>query len=80
VSDSGVGIAPEEQRRIFERFERGRDSRRRYEGSGIGLAIVRAITEAHGGRVEVQSRLGEGATFTVELPVEGPGGPGVQRP
>jgi signal transduction histidine kinase len=80
VRDSGLGIAPEEQRRIFERFERGRDSRRRYEGSGIGLAIVRAITEAHGGRVEVQSRLGEGATFTVELPVEGPGGPGVQRP
>jgi signal transduction histidine kinase len=80
VRDSGLGIAPEEQRRIFERFERGRASRRRYEGSGLGLAIVRAISEAHGGRVEVQSRLGEGATFAVELPVEGPGGPGVQGP
>jgi signal transduction histidine kinase len=80
VRDSGVGIAPEEQRRIFERFERGRSSRRRYEGSGLGLAIVRAIAEAHGGRVELQSRLGEGAKFAIELPVEGPGGPGVSAP
>ncbi len=80
VRDSGAGIAPEEQRRIFERFERGRASRRRYEGSGLGLAIVRAIAEAHGGRVELQSRLGEGARFAIELPVEGPGGPGVPAP
>jgi two-component system OmpR family sensor kinase len=73
VRDSGTGIAPEDQRRVFERFERGRSSRQRYEGSGLGLAIVRAIAEAHGGRVELESRLGAGATFTIELPVEGPG-------
>jgi two-component system, OmpR family, sensor kinase len=72
VRDAGVGISPDEQRRIFERFERGRESRRRYEGSGLGLAIVVAIAEAHNGRVRVESRLGEGATFTLEVPVEGP--------
>jgi two-component system, OmpR family, sensor kinase len=72
VRDSGVGIPPDEQRRIFERFERGRESGRRYEGSGLGLAIVVAIAEAHAGRVRVESRLGEGATFTIEVPVDGP--------
>ena len=72
VRDSGVGIPPDEQRRVFERFERGRESGRRYEGSGLGLAIVVAIAEAHAGRVRVESRLGEGATFTIEVPVEGP--------
>ena len=80
VRDSGPGVPPDEQRRIFERFERGRSSRRRYEGSGLGLAIVRAIAEAHGGRVELDSRLGEGATFTIKVPVEGPGGPEVPLP
>ena len=77
VRDSGPGVPPDEQRRIFERFERGRSSRRHYEGSGLGLAIVRAIAEAHGGRVGLDSRLGEGATFTIKVPVEGPGGPEV---
>ncbi len=46
--------------------------RHHYEGSGLGLAIVRAIAEAHGGRVELQSRPGEGARFTITVPVEGP--------
>jgi len=79
VRDSGPGIPPDEQRRIFERFERGRASRRHYEGSGLGLAIVRAIAEAHGGQVELDSRLGDGATFTIKVPVEGPGGPEVRE-
>jgi signal transduction histidine kinase len=74
VRDSGPGVASGEQRRIFERFERGSASRTSYEGSGLGLAITRAIAEAHGGRVRLQSRLGEGATFFVEVPVDGPGG------
>ena len=70
VRDTGTGIPPSEQRRIFSRFSRGSHSRDRYEGTGIGLAIVRAIAEAHGGRVRVTSRLGEGARFELVLPVE----------
>lgn len=72
VRDTGPGVAPSEQQRVFERFERGRVSRPGYEGSGLGLAIVRAIAEAHGGRVRLESRLGAGARFSIELPVEGP--------
>ncbi|HEX2129505.1 MAG TPA: HAMP domain-containing sensor histidine kinase [Solirubrobacterales bacterium] len=70
VRDTGTGIPPSEQRRIFSRFSRGSHSRDRYEGTGIGLAIVRAIAEAHGGRVRVTSRLGEGARFELLLPIE----------
>jgi len=73
VRDSGAGIQPEDQARIFERFARGRQSRTRYEGSGLGLAIVRTIAEAHGGRIELRSQPGEGARFTISIPVEGPG-------
>jgi signal transduction histidine kinase len=71
VRDSGPGIAPADQRRVFDRFARGRHSRKRREGSGLGLAIVKAIAEAHGGRVELDTRLGAGTRFTVVLPVEG---------
>ena len=72
VNDSGPGVQPEDERRIFDRFTRGRGRGTHYEGSGLGLAIVRAIAEAHGGRVELQSRPGEGAKFTITVPVEGP--------
>ena len=72
VSDSGPGVQPEDERRIFDRFTRGRSRGVRYEGSGLGLAIVRAIAEAHGGRVELETRPGEGARFTITVPVEGP--------
>lgn len=68
VRDTGVGIPPEDHQRIFERFARGRRERRNPHGSGLGLSIVRAIAEAHGGRVGVTSRPGEGATFTITLP------------
>ncbi|MEW5992504.1 MAG: HAMP domain-containing sensor histidine kinase [Chloroflexota bacterium] len=69
VADTGVGIAPEELPRIFERFYRGtRASEARGSGSGLGLAIVRSIVEMHGGSVSVESRLGTGSTFTVSLP------------
>ncbi|HET6770854.1 MAG TPA: HAMP domain-containing sensor histidine kinase [Actinomycetota bacterium] len=68
VRDSGRGIAISDQARIFDRFARGKDAHRRYRGGGLGLAIVRAIAEAHGGRVELDSRLGEGSTFTVVVP------------
>lgn len=77
VSDDGPGIPPEDQERIFDRFSRG-SLARRTEGSGLGLSIVRAIAEAHGGHVELRSRPGAGATFTIVVPTEGPaeaGGP-----
>jgi two-component system, OmpR family, sensor kinase len=70
VRDSGPGVAAEDQQRIFERFARASASRRRSEGAGLGLAIVRAIAEAHGGRVALASRPGAGATFTVIIPLE----------
>jgi len=70
VRDTGVGIPASEQRQIFSRFSRGGGSSRLYEGTGIGLSIVRAIAEAHGGRVRVTSRPGEGARFDLVLPIE----------
>ena len=71
VRDEGIGIAPEAQERIFGRFERA-VSERHYGGLGLGLYITRRIVEALGGTIRVQSQQGEGATFTVELPVAGP--------
>ncbi len=67
VRDQGLGIAPEAKDRIFERFERAVPSRQ-YGGLGLGLWIVRKIVEAHGGNVSVESAVGAGAAFTVELP------------
>jgi signal transduction histidine kinase len=68
VSDRGIGIAPEDHNRIFERFERAVSSRN-FGGFGLGLWIVRQLVEAHGGTIQVASALGEGATFTVTLPM-----------
>jgi signal transduction histidine kinase len=68
VADSGPGISDEDRRRIFERFARGRDGPRASDGAGLGLAIVRAIAEAHGGRVELDTEPGRGSTFTLVLP------------
>jgi two-component system, OmpR family, sensor kinase len=70
VSDSGPGIDPDEMQTIFERFRRGRSGTAAYDGSGLGLAIAQAIAQAHGGRVEVASEPGEGARFTVVIPVD----------
>lgn len=66
VRDEGIGIAPETQPRLFERFFRATE---RAEGTGLGLYMSRAIVEAHGGQIAVQSEVGAGSTFTVTLPV-----------
>jgi PAS domain S-box-containing protein len=67
VRDHGIGIDQEHQARIFGKFERA-VSQRTYKGIGLGLWITRQIVEAHGGRIQVESTLGEGATFRVVLP------------
>lgn len=67
VSDNGIGFEEQYKERIFAVFQR-LHSREQYEGTGIGLAIVRRIIESHDGSIEVSSRLGEGTTFTVALP------------
>jgi two-component system, OmpR family, sensor kinase len=71
VRDTGPGVPEHEQARIFERFVR-LNGGRHAEGAGLGLAITRAVAEAHGGRVELDSRPGAGARFTVIIPTEPP--------
>ncbi|HVF00528.1 MAG TPA: ATP-binding protein [Rubrobacteraceae bacterium] len=69
VSDTGIGIPKENLVRIFERFYRVDKARSKETGgTGLGLSIVRHVAENHGGRVSVESTLGEGSTFTVRLP------------
>src|SRR5581483_4269749 len=72
VADHGIGIEPGEQKKIFEKFYRvGSGLVHDIKGSGLGLAIVSHIVKAHGGRVEVTSRPGDGATFTLIIPIAG---------
>jgi len=69
MQDTGEGVAPEDRNRVFDRFTRGGSVRRtRGDGAGLGLAICRAIAEAHGGHVEVRDTPGGGATFVLCLP------------
>jgi signal transduction histidine kinase len=67
VQDFGIGISSEDQKRIFERFERA-VSIQKFEGLGLGLYITQQIVEAHGGKIRLESTLGKGSTFIVELP------------
>lgn len=71
VKDTGEGIAPADQERIFQRFARATDvdQDERFEGVGLGLAIVEAIVNAHGGWVELSSQLGHGSTFALVMPL-----------
>ena len=69
VSDTGMGIPKEALPRIFDRFYRVHHPGRHIQGTGLGLAIVKKIVTMHGGRIEVESKVGQGTTFTIHLPV-----------
>jgi signal transduction histidine kinase len=72
VSDNGIGIAEEDQQKIFDRFYRSDDHTvQKISGTGLGLSIVRSIVEMHGGQLKVTSQLGKGSTFSFSLPING---------
>jgi signal transduction histidine kinase len=69
VADTGLGIALEDQARIFEEFTQTKDGRQSDEGTGLGLTLAKGLVELHGGRIWVESQVGKGTTFTVALPL-----------
>jgi len=69
VSDTGVGIAPEDQEAVFEEFRQVGTAKKKAEGTGLGLALSRKFIELHGGRVWVESQIGVGSTFTFTTPI-----------
>jgi signal transduction histidine kinase len=69
VSDTGVGIAPEDQEVIFEEFKQVGTAAKKVEGTGLGLALSRKFIELHGGRIWVESQVGAGSTFTFTIPM-----------
>ena len=69
VSDTGVGIAREDQEAVFEEFRQVGTADKKVEGTGLGLTLCRKFVELHGGRIWVKSELGMGSTFTFTLPV-----------
>ncbi|MGD9211234.1 MAG: response regulator [Desulfobacteraceae bacterium] len=70
VSDTGIGIDPEDLSRIFKRFYRVKNEKTRYIiGTGLGLPIVKSIVEAHNGKIQVESQLNQGSTFSILLPI-----------
>jgi signal transduction histidine kinase len=76
VRDTGVGIAEDDQEKIFDRFQQGKGNHAgKREGTGLGLTLVRKLAELHGGCIEVSSKLGEGSTFCLTLPLMEPTAP-----
>jgi signal transduction histidine kinase len=71
VTDTGVGIAPEDQEAVFEEFRQVGTAERKAEGTGLGLTLCRKFVELHGGRIRVTSQVGVGSTFTFTIPVRG---------
>jgi signal transduction histidine kinase len=69
VTDTGVGIAPEDQEAVFEEFRQVGTAEKKVEGTGLGLALSRKFIELHGGKIWVKSQLGQGSTFTFTVPV-----------
>jgi signal transduction histidine kinase len=69
VSDTGIGIAPEDQETVFEEFRQVGTAAKKVEGTGLGLTLCRKFVELHGGRISVKSQVGQGSTFTFTLPV-----------
>ncbi|MCB2078631.1 MAG: HAMP domain-containing histidine kinase [Novosphingobium sp.] len=73
VEDNGIGIAPEDLTHVGEPFYQAHGNySRRYEGTGLGLSVVRGLVQLHGGRIDIDSTLGQGTTVTVDLPIDGP--------
>jgi signal transduction histidine kinase len=70
VTDTGVGIALEDQEVVFEEFRQVGTAAKKVEGTGLGLAISRRFIELHGGRIWVKSQVGAGSTFTFTLPLQ----------
>jgi two-component system phosphate regulon sensor histidine kinase PhoR len=75
ITDQGIGIPAEQIGKLFTRFHRvdNRDTRKQY-GTGIGLYLVKHLVEAHHGEIKVESTMGEGSTFTFEIPITQPAG------
>jgi signal transduction histidine kinase len=69
VSDTGIGIAPEDQEAVFEEFRQVGTAQKKAEGTGLGLTLCRKFIELHGGRIWVKSQVGQGSTFTFTIPV-----------
>ena len=76
VTDSGPGIAPEDQERLFEMYQRSGTTARRKPGSGVGLAFCKLAVEAHGERIWIESAPGKGSSFLLTMGIaDGIGGP-----
>ena len=69
VSDTGVRIAPEDQEKVFEEFRQVGTAEKKAEGTGLGLTLCRKFIELHGGRIWVESQVGQGSKFTFAIPV-----------
>ena len=69
VTDTGIGIAPEDHAAVFEEFRQVGTADKKAEGTGLGLALSRKFIELHGGRVWLKSQVGQGSTFTFTIPL-----------